>query len=162
MAAHPHNWVLQIALEWGIPSLLCLSGAIFFGARALVRSGARIVAGDLANQQMLATLQVACTAILVDGLLSGVIVMPQSQMAIVLVLGIACGWVRLQGGTEQFASPVVTRPILTVLVFAGLFGMIWSVMPDIAAHAQGDALSPAELAVNPATHWPRLWEAGYF
>lgn len=164
-AAHPHNWVLQIAVEWGIPALLCLMGAIYIGARALVRSGARLGSGDLANHQILVTLQVVCTAIFVDGMLSGVIVMPQSQLAIALVLGIACSWVHLHGSAVQSAKPVrsaVRSTIFTFLVAGGLCGLIWSVAPDFVARANGNVLTPAELAINPTTHWPRLWEAGYF
>jgi putative inorganic carbon (HCO3(-)) transporter len=164
-AAHPHNWVLQIAAEWGIPALLCLIGVIFVGARALVRSGARVAKDDRSNQQILVTLLVACTAIFVDGLVSGVIVMPQSQLAIAIVLGIACAWVRLQAGHVPHAKPIpsaLTRTVFAALVISGLFGLIWSVAPDIAARARGDVLTPAELAVNPTKHWPRMWEAGFF
>lgn len=162
--AHPHNWLLQIGAEWGIPALLCLLGAVFLGARALVRSGARLVATDVENQNMLVTLQVACAAIFVDGLLSGVIVMPQSQLAIALVLGIACAWVRGQNGefAEVSTHLLASRILVIALVIAGAGGLIWSVAPDIVRHAQGRALTPAELAANPGGHWSRMWEAGYF
>jgi O-antigen ligase len=164
-AAHPHNWMLQIGAEWGVPALFCLSGAVFLGARGLVRSGARIADGDRANQEILVALLVACTAIFVDGLLSGVIVMPQSQLAITLVLGIACAWVRLQQSDAQPSGPVstvLTRTFIIALVTIGLSGLMWSVAPDFVARARGDALTPAELAKNPTVHWPRMWEAGYF
>ncbi|NKI71930.1 hypothetical protein GN109_21125 [Collimonas pratensis] len=36
IGAHPHNWVLQIACEWGIPALLCLMSAIALGFKALL------------------------------------------------------------------------------------------------------------------------------
>lgn len=163
--AHPHSWILQIAAEWGIPALLCLLGVLFLGARALVRSGARLADGDVANQQILVILQVACLAIFVDGLLSGVIVMPQSQLAIALVLGIACAWVRRQNGaaqTAEVARLTMPRIVLTGLVVLGYGGLMYSVAPDIAARARHDALTPAALAFNPAMHWPRMWEAGYF
>jgi hypothetical protein len=29
-------------------------------------------------------------------------------------------------------------------------------------HARGEALTPAEQAINDKGNWPRLWEAGYF
>lgn len=163
--AHPHNWILQIGAEWGIPALLCLLGAAFLGGRALVRSGAKLVATDVENQHMLVTLQVACAAIFVDGLLSGVIVMPQSQLAIALVLGVACAWVRGQDGALESAHvepSLVNRIVVISLVVAGSAGLIWSVAPDIVRHAHGEPLTPAELAANPEAHWSRMWEAGYF
>jgi O-antigen ligase len=163
--AHPHNWLLQIAAEWGIPALLCLASVTMLGARALFLSGARIAVADLANQQMLVTLQVACIAILVDAMVSGMIVMPQCQLAIALVLGLACAWVTqlvVVRAPGELAPSMTGRLIVASVVAAGLCGMIWSVAPDFLHHARGDALSPAELAANPAQHWPRLWEAGYF
>lgn len=163
--AHPHNWLLQIGAEWGIPALLSLLGAVFLGARALVRSGARFAATDIVNQNMLVTLQVACAAIFVDGLLSGVIVMPQSQLAIALVLGVACAWVRGQNGAlapAHVQQSLANRIVVVALVIAGSGGLIWSVAPDIVRHARGEPLTPAELAANPEAHWSRMWEAGYF
>lgn len=160
--AHPHNWLLQIAAEWGIPALLCLLGAVGLGARALIGAGARIAHADLPNQDMLAALLVACAAIFVDGLLSGVIVMPQSQLAIVFVLGIACAWVRMQGGNAAPATSSLVRKVFIVLIAAGSWGLLWSVAPDFLARVRGDALTPAQLAVNPTMHWSRMWEAGYF
>jgi putative inorganic carbon (HCO3(-)) transporter len=163
--SHPHNWILQIAAEWGIPAFLCLASTIILGARALVRSGARFASGDVDNQRMLVTLQVVCTAIFVDGFFSGVLVMPQSQLAIALVLGIACAWVCQQNrGTPATVSglSVPTRLIVIGTVAAGLCGVIWSVEPDFVRHARGDALTPAEFAVNPDIHGSRMWEAGHF
>jgi putative inorganic carbon (HCO3(-)) transporter len=163
--AHPHDWMLQIAVEWGVPALLCLLAAIFIGGRALVRSRVRIAYGDISNQQMLVTLLVACSAIFVDGTLSGSIVMPQSQLAIVFLLGIASAWVRVLdhgGETAQGRRPMAVRIVFTVMVSAGLCGLIWSVTPDFISHARNDALTPSELAANPGIYWPRMWEAGYF
>jgi len=163
--AHPHSWVLQIATEWGIPALLCLVSASVLAVRALIRSGARVAETDLANQNMLVTLQVACAAILVDGMLSGVIVMPQSQLAIALVLGIAYAWVRQRVDIAPQANviqPASSRFVMAVIVAIGFSGLIWSIAPDFVRHARGDVLTPAELASNPEQHWPRMWEAGYF
>lgn len=163
--AHPHDWMLQIAAEWGIPALLCLLGTIILGLRALIRSGARLDTADLPNQQILVSLLVACTAIFVDSLFSGVLVMPQSRLAIVLVLAMASGWVRLQSREEQHMESghfFIAHAIFGGLVAAGLCGLIWSVAPDIGRHARGEPLSPAEQAINPGTQWPRMWGAGFF
>jgi O-antigen ligase len=160
--AHPHNFVLQIGAEWGVPALLCLLGVIGIGMRALARSGARIAPADLVRQQTLAVLLATGAAILVDGLFSGVIVMPQSQMAIVLYLGCAAGWVR---SLETGVAPQSTRPLrwLTAgLAASALCGLALAVGPDVARHARHEPLTPSEQAVNPAGHWPRTWEAGYF
>jgi putative inorganic carbon (HCO3(-)) transporter len=163
--AHPHNWLLQIGVEWGIPALLCALCIVFLGARALVRTGARISPGDTANHQILVTLLVACTAIFIDGLFSGVLVMPQSQLAIALVLGVACAWVRLQHGAnepEPALASIPRRGVAISLIAAALSALIWSVAPDLVHHANGEALTPAELAHNPDIQWARMWQAGFF
>jgi hypothetical protein len=100
----------------------------------------------------------------VDGLFSGVIVMPQSQMAIVLYLGCAAAG-EVAGHRAQ--APQRRRQALRWLS-AGAgghravrtrYGGGARVCLRHAAHAP---LTPAEQAINPSTHWPRIWEAGYF
>ena len=39
LGAHPHDWLLQVASEWGLPALACLLAALGLGLRALVRAG---------------------------------------------------------------------------------------------------------------------------
>lgn len=160
--AHPHNFVLQIGAEWGLPALLCLLGAIGLGMRGLVRSGARIAASDQDGQQILAVLLATGAAILVDGLFSGVVVMPGSQMAIVLYLGWAAGWVRSLSNATAPGSAGTLRWLIAGLALAAAAGLAVAVAPGVVGHALHEPLTPAELAVNPKTHWPRLWVAGYF
>jgi putative inorganic carbon (HCO3(-)) transporter len=161
--AHPHNWLLQIGVEWGIPALLCLLGAVLLGARTLVRSGKRIAESDMHNQQILVAFLAACAATCVDGLFSGVLVMPQSQLSVMLVVACAAGWVRSLDGGELDAVPSPPLRFLAVgLVALALCGLAWSVASDFMRHANGAALLPAEQAMNYKGNWPRLWEAGYF
>lgn len=165
IGAHPHDWLLQIGVEWGIPGLLCLLGAMILGARALVRSGQRIAEGDLHNQRILVAFIAACAATCVDGLFSGVLVMPQSQLSIMLVIGCAGGWLRsLDGGVAAPAArpSSIMRIASAALAAAALCALAWSVAPGILSHAKGEALTPAEQAINYMGNWPRLWEAGYF
>jgi O-antigen ligase len=163
IGAHPHDWLLQIATEWGVPALLSLLGAMAIGLRSLVASGKRIADGDLPKQQILVALLASCAAILVDGLFSGVLVMPQSQLAIALVVGCAGGWVRsLDTGTPAPAPSLAMRGAGALLAAVALCGLVWSVAPDFVRHAQGEAPTPVEKANNQDGNWPRLWEAGYF
>jgi O-antigen ligase len=160
--AHPHNFVLQIGAEWGLPALLCLLGAIGIGMLALIRSRKRIAAADLSSQQTLAVMLAAGTGILVDGLFSGVIVMPQSQMTIVLYLGCAAGWVRsLDNSPSPQAGPGL-RWLSAGLAVIALCGCAYAVAPSAVNHAMHAPMTAAEQAANSDTHWPRIWEAGYF
>jgi O-antigen ligase len=165
IGAHPHDWLLQIASEWGLPALACLLAAIGLGLRALARAGRGGDGKDGANQAIFAALLLAAAAILVDGLVSGLFVMPQSQLAIALVLGCAMGWVR-HVGNEAPATPApgAGRPARVagaVLVLAALAGLA-TAWPDAIARLNGEPLTAAQQAANTGNSWPRLWKEGYF
>jgi O-antigen ligase len=165
--AHPHDWLLQVAAEWGLPALLCLLVAIGSALRALLRTGARIRVDDTGNQAIFCALLVGTVAILVDGLVSGIFVMPQSQLAIALFLGCAIGWQRNLGPaapaqTTEGAARLIGTALGTALVIAAMAGVIAGVWPDAPAKWRGDELTPAQQALNTGSQWPRLWKAGYF
>lgn len=160
--AHPHNFIMQIGAEWGLPALLCLLAGIGFGMRALVRSSARIAQADLPNQQTGVVMLATGAAILVDGLFSGVLVMPQSQIAIVLYLGCAAGWIR---SLDKGIAPPTRTPLHWLsagLATLALCGLAYAVAPSMGDHARHAGLTPAEKKLNPGMQWPRIWEAGYF
>ena len=163
IGAHPHDWLLQVAAEWGLPALLCLLVAIGSALRALLRTGARIRVDDTDNQAIFCALLVGAVAILVDGLVSGIFVMPQSQLAIALFLGCAIGW-------QRSLSPVTPAPTMdgsarligTACVIAAMAGVIAGIWPDAPAKWRVEELTPAQQALNTGSQWPRLWKAGFF
>lgn len=163
IGAHPHDWLLQVAAEWGLPALACLLVAVGLGLRALSRAGAHVHEDDTANQTIFTALLAGAVAILVDGLVSGVFVMPQSQLAIALFLGCAIGWKRLVGA----APPIVVaggarRGLGALCVVVALAAVVAGVWPDAGAKLRGEDLTPAQQALNTGDLWPRLWKAGYF
>jgi putative inorganic carbon (hco3(-)) transporter len=163
IAAHPHDWLLQIGAEWGIPALLCLLAALALGARALLRAGARIERGDAANQTIFAALVVGAVAILVDGLVSGIFVMPQSQLAIALYLGCAIGWRRSVIPAVPAAAPSRTwRMAGMACIVMAMACVIAGAWPEALAKLRNEELTPAEQALNNGDQWPRLWKAGHF
>lgn len=163
--AHPHNWVFQIAAEWGLPALLCLLIAIGLGLRALLRAGGRIAAGDTDNEATFAALLAGAVAVLVDGLVSGIVVMPQSELTVALHLGCALGWYRaVAPGSAPAAPQRMSRVIMTIGVVVAMMAVIVAVQADVpTAWRGGDVLTPAQEAANPGTLLsPRLWKAGFF
>lgn len=164
IAAHPHDWLLQIAAEWGLPALLCLLIAVAFGLRALWRAGAHIDGHDKGNQSIFSALLVGAVAILVDGLVSGILVMPQSQLAIALYLGCAIGWQRIAGPPMPVsASHGVQRAAGMACIVLAMAGVVVGAGPGASARLRNDALTPAQQAVtNTGNPWPRLWQVGYF
>jgi O-antigen ligase len=162
IGAHPHDWLLQIASEWGLPALACFALAIGLAVRALVRAAHGVAGEDGDNRAVAAALVTGAVAILVDGLVSGILVMPQSQLGVTLYLACAIGWYRTRVPAPQtHATRAIVRlgvPVLVVATMAGLGNLV----PDALAHLSGEPMSAQLQAVNTGWEWPRLWKAGYF
>jgi putative inorganic carbon (HCO3(-)) transporter len=162
IGAHPHDWLLQIATEWGVPALLCALFLLGAGARGLLRAGKAIAADDARNQAMCTTLIVALAAVVVDSLFSGVLVMPQSQMSLVLVFGIAMGWTRSLRPSSALQASAATRIAGVALALSAICTLAAVAGPDAARKWEGGPLTAQEQAHNHGMQWPRLWQAGYF
>jgi O-antigen ligase len=162
--AHPHDWIMQITSEWGIPAFLCLCGTLMYGFYALLRAGRRLAAGDAMNQGICSALIAGGATILTDGLVSGLFVMPQSQLAVVLYLGCAIGWCRAQAGGGQVVAPPdpIRRAGISTLVAAAAVCLVTVVWPDISARYNDQPMRSGLEALNTGINWPRLWHAGFF
>lgn len=161
-AAHPHDWVLQIAVEWGIPALLCFTGILALGVRGLLRAGKAFPADDGNSQACCAAALTVLVGVVVDSLFSGVLVMPQSQLTLVLVFGMAAGWTR--GRTaDVLPVSVPVRATGAVLLATALCAMLVTVAPDVVRKWNDGPMTAQELERNKTyIYWPRLWSAGYF
>lgn len=165
--AHPHNWILQVASEWGVPALLFLMTAIGIASHSLLHIGRFIQGDEDRNQATLSAWLTIGAAVLVDGLVSGLIVMPISQLWIALYLGCAWGWVSsfspidesrkaaVKGGMARSTGAFAVLLSLLVLFWSGLF-------PEILDLSAFEAAAwDARLYFN-GSFWPRIWRAGYF
>ncbi|WP_180279231.1 O-antigen ligase family protein [Massilia psychrophila] len=160
LSAHPHNWILQIGAEWGLPALLCLLAAIGLSMRRLVLTASRISADDHGNQNMLAAWIATGLAILVDGLVSGSIIMPVSQLWIALYIGCASGWVMSINSTSQLPrQPRLRRCVNTVLLLLALAAVVIGTGSDMGSRG---SLGAAAAKENQGRNNPRIWINGYF
>lgn len=160
-AAHPHDWPLQIGAEWGLPALLCLCGAIGLAMRCLLRTGALISQGDMRQQAMLTVWLLTGVAILVDGLVSGSLVMPASQLIISLYLGCAGGWVLACRPPRTLAVPSGWRRLLAIaIVLASAVALGRGAWPEIGRVLSGERVRPE--APLRSIEYPRLWRDGFF
>ena len=163
IAAHPHDWLLQVGAEWGLPALACLLIAVALGVRALWRTGAQIGQDDAANQTIFTALLAGAVTILVDGLVSGIFVMPQSQLAIALYLGCAIGWQRtVRPATSVSAPRGISRAAGIACIVVAMAGVVVGTWPEAPDRLRNEALTPAQQALNTGNPWPRLWLAGHF
>ncbi|AIY43498.1 pilin glycosylation enzyme [Collimonas arenae] len=165
IGAHPHNWVLQIASEWGVPALLCLITAIALGFKKLLAVRKHLEPIDSKSHLTLAALLTTAVAILVDGLVSGLIVMPTSQLWIVLYVGCAWGWTAAMTPVK-----VVTAMRLSPLVrIGGLIGVVmliyficnglWPEIGNLPFYEEKNLQK--DIYADPA-YRPRVWLGGYF
>lgn len=164
VGAHPHSWILQIAAEWGLPALGCACLAIATGFRRLT-----VVARDLtkSEREQVAGAVLLGTGITIalDGLVSGLIVMPASQLWLCLYLGVAWGWVETSPLNRPEATvecnlrrscltPAVLTTVLLIFFWAGLVPEMFSLEElEKEALARGDYTT---------LFFPRIWRAGYF
>ena len=96
IAAHPHNFLLQIAAEWGLPALTIFIMLIISGICALVSVGHVISPIDFRNQTLHAAFAATAISIFIDCLVSGLMVMPTSQLWIATYVGCSWGWIASQ------------------------------------------------------------------
>lgn len=159
--AHPHDWLIQFGAEWGIFGLVFLCGAIGFAIRALMRTAPLLAAGDSDDQQMLAAWIAIGAAILVDGLVSGLFVMPMSQLWIALYLGCAAGWtMSFQRAPAGEAGARATAGVLILLM--ALAGIAVGVAPELSKIVRQVPRTAEEAALYNGYDHPRIWLGGYF
>ena len=159
VAAHPHNAVLQWLAEWGTPAALLLIGLWAAGGMALAAYVRRTAAqGDDRAQFFRVALLAALTGASAQAMVDGVLVMPVSQMLLVLLAGWAMGmmWhlkpIHILGTTE--------RVLLALTVFFAATVSVWGVVPEI-----GDLLvrynAFIEVRYENEILRPRFWTQGW-
>lgn len=166
IAAHPHNALLQVAAEWGIPALLAFCVLIFSGFRALLRVGKTVPLTDFRNQTLFSAFVATGVAIFVDSMVSGLIVMPTSQLWIALYVGCVWGWVRSRAiisAPAELVTPLRSRYAQLASVMALVILHVNGLFPEIADLPSHEAKS-RELGFYAERSYftPRLWRAGYF
>jgi O-antigen ligase len=149
IGAHPHNWVLQVASEWGLPALALV---LFALARASVRLR------DMPSVARGASMEAALAVVvaLAYGLVDGNLIMPVSQTAAALALGLALG--NMSESRASFHRPRWQTAAASIVALVALL-----VVAGFARTSLADQESTAA-AFREAypREWlvPRLWEQG--
>jgi O-antigen ligase len=153
-AAHPHNWILQIAVEWGVPVLVISCWALWRLMRAVRR---RLAAtGDDAAFGLPAPLAAVLVG-LCYGLVDGNLVMPVSQTAFVLMLGVLAGCV-FAGGETAVAAPKRASAGLVIAGLAAASMLAWFVLTTLPRQP---AIEQAWRQTSQYPYLaPRFWQQG--
>ncbi len=151
-AAHPHNFPLQLMVEWGIPAFLLLLLVAGIALLKLLHGLRKPAKEDLPVVPLAGYLALALLAASIHACLSGVLVMPASQVAGVLVGGWLLG---------MLPAPASIRPAKVLASLLLLSGLALSVAL-LAFARQEIAVSALRLEQTPLMDRgiPRLWQNG--
>lgn len=150
--AHPHNSVLQIMAEWGLPAALLILAISCYGVICWLK---KFNVDNLLHKSRLdCNLAIALFFTVVTSfvysLVDGVIVMPISQVLMFTIIGLMIGYYSKDNVTE------VKRKSIFMPIFAGitLAALIWSTLPEILQSASGD---PKRFSMGYSAAGPRFW-----
>lgn len=163
IAAHPHNFYLQLASEWGLPMLLGLLAWAAWALRRMTRAIA--VIGNNDQSTMGIALFCAVVAAAIDGIFSGNFVMPVAQVWIAFALGWAVAWTRLHArsvaGSTSAHWPRAVSSLCALFVFASQLWLCGSIAPEVAdLQLHLDQVSTR--FSNGAPLAARFWSTGWF
>ena len=151
--AHPHNFPLQLLAEWGFPAtLLILAVCAYLGWALLRRLRLHPGSGDELHimQTMLGAGVIAAA---LHACLSGILIMPASQVTAVLI----CGWVLGALPTTQ-AQPGTRRRLALLAVITGMVLCLGILAFSIDEIRHIEMRTEALRMAAPAS--PRFWQDG--
>lgn len=158
--AHPHNIYLQLAAEWGVPVLLTLVLVVGY---LLSRVRRHLVVPASGCTPMHGAAFIACIAVVIDGMFSGNIVMPMSQLWIIATMGLLISAVP-QDQQNQARWRTLPLSWTRVLLLAWALLQLACFVPA-AMEFQMDKPTLFERTppVNPGPlDRPRFWRLGWF
>jgi len=156
--AHPHNSILQWAAEWGAPSALILVVLFAWGVLVWIRKcrTSMYFHGDQKNNMLLTALTVSLISGAVHSLVSGIIVMPLSQMTMVIILG----WVIGIYHEEYEDAPVQTHYkniFISLALLTALALLFYGIFPEIMNLKSYNKYFDEKYGI----FHPRFWQQGY-
>lgn len=150
--AHPHNSVLQIMAEWGLPAALLILAITCYGLICWLKkfNVDKLLHKSRLDCNLAIALFFTVVTSFVYSLVDGVIVMPISQVLMFTIIGLMIGYYSKDNVTE------VKRKSIFMPIFAGitLAALIWSTLPEILQSASGDA---KRFSMGYSAAGPRFW-----
>jgi len=155
IAAHPHNSALQLMAEWGIPASLALMLPFVIGLFSLIGK-VRTLQGEDAS--LLVCLLAALLAATTQSMVDGVIVMPYTQLWLVVIGGWALG-TYYKTVTRKFdlrPSPQIVwvAPLVSIM---GLALLLASISPEVMNWQVSIQRYVDEGSFLPPRYWVRGW-----
>lgn len=146
---HPHNFALQLSAEWGLPvalASLVIFGFLFLRITSCIRNR---VFGDDETNAIAGLLFTGVLAAALHSCLSGVMVMPASQVAGLLLCGMLLG----------LYPPTADRQPVTALRWAYIPGLVLAVaLLLLGTHELRTMEQRAKQLTAGESLWPRMWQ----
>lgn len=153
--AHPHNAVLQLGAEWGLPAALAL---ILPAAAGVMRLLAVLRKNQIVPNALLVCLTASLLAAAAQSMVDGVIVIPYTQTLLALVAGWTLGvYFRGVVMTPVAADSRMMRMVIPVLSVFALAALLNGVFPEVLNRAElTQAYADAGKLIL-----PRFWGVGW-
>lgn len=128
IASHPHNALLQIAAEWGAPVALLVLILFGWGVLSWLKNANPHHLEE--DKSLQAALFASLLTAAVHSLFSGIIVMPMSQVMMMIVTGWMIGISAQSRDVEKNHSRLkhLALLLITPMVF---FSTLWSLFPEV-------------------------------
>jgi O-antigen ligase len=159
LAAHPHNSLIQLACEFGLPATGLI---VFMLGYGIYRWWQRFNVTTLSalperEGQLAVVLFFTVVAEAIYSLVDGVIVMPLSQVMVAVMLGLMMGLYQ----QNQVTLPVSPMVDFSHRLLAGvtLVVLVWAVLPELIPRILGD-YDQIPVGHHYQIMAPRFWQEG--
>jgi putative inorganic carbon (hco3(-)) transporter len=149
---HPHNSLLQLACEWGLPATFIILAITGYGLYHWFKkfNATNIKTQSKLDQNLVLILLFTIVSNAAYSLVDGVIVMPISQVLMFTFIGLMIGHY-CHGQTNLISHKARFRPVFAAIV---LLAMIWSTYPEIARGLSGNEKG---FSMGYTAAGPRFW-----
>jgi len=154
-AAHPHNSILQIASEWGIPVLLMISLLAVTNFTTWIKR--------ISENPIHISLTASLLAAAFHSLFSGILTMPLSQIMMCVVIGWMYGIQQTLQIRSNSSPDTSTGRVLIPIVLLCIGGVVLGIFPEVFSLTElgEEWLNSHERFEGHAAYNPRFWLQGW-
>lgn len=149
---HPHNSVLQLAAEWGLPATIIILSIAGYGIACWLKrfNAKKLQTCSNLDSSLAITLLFTLVTNAAYSLVDGVIVMPISQVLMFTFVGLVIGQYTY-GNLSASKNKSLFRPVFAGVV---LVTMAWTTFPEIAKGLSGNEKG---FSMGYVAEGPRFW-----
>jgi hypothetical protein len=157
-SAHPHNFVLQLLAEWGIPFTFTL---LFFSAIGLLRWKKLINISSVERVPLALPVAAALSAGIAAGMVDGLIVMPVSLFYMTIIIGLLAGlWRTWTPEVARVSFPKWLIPLFAApAVYLAVYSISMWPERNIAAEDRKPMIGKGYRIIQDNN--PRFWVMGH-